>query len=183
VCSSTIAPNLHSTSSSFIAFYHHSSSTMPNTPSDFAPKPSPLSQIHSYTLCPHSCPPANRPLDTQPIFNPLTNSSTLAGRCPKCDQDFRRDVESSILTKYLTKIKTIERQYGVFGETFLDHQVVELYKERDAEVEKVWKGYSRRWGPGCVGRLENGRMQLAWERPVRDGSGKTKRSQKSIRKV
>jgi hypothetical protein len=71
----------------------------------------------------------------------------------------------------------------VFGETFLDHQVVELYKERDAEVEKVWKGYSRRWGPGCVGRLENGRMQLAWERPVRDGSGKTKRSQKSIRKV
>jgi hypothetical protein len=71
----------------------------------------------------------------------------------------------------------------VFGETFLDHQVVELYKERDAEVEKVWKGYSRRWGPGCVGRLENGRMQLAWERPVRDGGGKTKRSQKSIRKV
>jgi hypothetical protein len=153
---------------------------MSNTPSGFASKPSPLSQFHSYTLCPHSCPPANRPLDTQPIFNPLTNSSTLTGRCPKCDQDFRRDVESSILAKYLTKIKTVERQYGVFNEIILDHQVVELYRERDAEVEKVWKGYSKRWGPGCVGRLENGRMQLAWERPVRESGGKTKRSQKSI---
>jgi hypothetical protein len=66
----------------------------------------------------------------------------------------------------------------VFDEVFLDHQVAELSKERDAEVEKVWKGYSRRWGPGCVGRLENGRMKLAWERPVRDSGGKTKELQK-----
>ena len=61
----------------------------------------------------------------------------------------------------------MERQYGVFDEAFLDHQVIELYRERDAEVEKVWKDYSRRWGPGCVGRMENGRMKLAWERPER----------------
>jgi hypothetical protein len=170
-------PSLHSTASSFIAFYHHSSFTMPSIPSDFASKPNRLSQIHSYTLCSHSCPPANRPLDTQPILDPFTNSSTLAGRCPKCDQAFRRDVESSILTRYLTKIKTVERQHGVFDEAFLDHQVAELYKERDAEVEKVWKGYSRRWGPGCVGRLENGRMKLAWERPARDSGRKTKGSE------
>src|SRR5947208_3635460 len=100
---------------------------MPSPPSDFASKPKSLSQIHSYTLCSHSCPPANRPLDTQPILDSLANSSTIAGRCPKCDQAFRRDVESSILTKYLTKIKTVERQYDVFDEVFLDHQVVELY--------------------------------------------------------
>jgi hypothetical protein len=62
----------------------------------------------------------------------------------------------------------VERQYGVFDEAFLDHQVAELYKQRNVEVENVWRGYSRRWGPGCVGRMENGRMKLAWERPDRE---------------
>src|SRR5436305_1610741 len=81
-------PNLHSSSSSFIALYRHSSFTMPSPPSDFASKPMTLSQIHSYTLCSHSCPPANRPLDTQPILDSLANSSTIAGRFPKCDQAF-----------------------------------------------------------------------------------------------
>ena len=59
----------------------------------------------------------------------------------------------------------VEKQYGVFDEAFLDHQVAELYSERDAEVVKAWRGFARKWGPGCVGRMENGRMKLAWERP------------------
>lgn len=140
--------------------------TQPSTsPSPF--KPNSLTEIHTYTLCPHTSPPANRPLNTQPILDPTTGSSTIAGRCPECDQAFRRDAESAILTDFSARIRIVERQYGVFDEAFLDHQVMELYRERDAEVEKVWKDYSRRWGPGCVGRMENGRMKLAWERPER----------------
>ena len=91
----------------------------------------------------------------------------VAGRCPKCDQAFRREVESSILTDFSKKIWTLDRQHGVFDKSFLDHQIMELSKERDTEVDKVWKGFSRRWGPGCVGKMENGRMKLAWERPER----------------
>lgn len=96
------------------------------------------------------------------MFDSLTATSTIAGRCAECDQAFRRAAESAILAEYLEKIKTVESQYGVFDEDFLDQQVAELYRERDKEVERVWNGYSKRWGPGCVGRMENGRMKLAW---------------------
>jgi hypothetical protein len=140
---------------------------MPTHPSTPAFKPNPLTQIHTYALCPHTSPPTNRPLNAQPILKPTTGTSTIAGRCPKCDQAFRRDAESAILTDFGSRIRTVKRQYGVFDERFLDLQVAKLYKERDAEVEKIWKGYSRRWGPGCVGRMQNGRMELAWVRPER----------------
>src|SRR5437868_4760142 len=75
-----------------------------------------LGQIHSYTHCPHTSPPANRPLNAQPLLDPATGVSTIAGRCPRCDQAFRRDSESAILATYLQKIKAIERQYAIFDE-------------------------------------------------------------------
>jgi hypothetical protein len=106
-------------------------------------------------------------LNAQPLLDPATSASTIAGRCPRCDKAFRRDAESAILTIYLQKIKAVERQYAVFNEDFLDRQAAELYRERDREVSHVWAGYSKRWGPGCVGRMWNGRMVLAWERPER----------------
>lgn len=149
---------------------------MPTHPSKSTPNrsahpvqriPNSLTQIHSYTLCPHTSPPANRPLNVQPILDPLSNTSTLYGRCAKCDQTFRRAAESAILSEFRANIRTVQRQYGVFDEAFLDAQVAALHKERDGEVDKVWSGWARRWGPGCVGRTENGRMKLAWERPER----------------
>jgi hypothetical protein len=104
-------------------------------------------------------------LNAQPLLDPATSASTIVGRCPRCDKAFRRDAESAILATYLQKIKAVERQYAVFDEDFLDRQVAELYRERDKEVARVWAGYPKRWGPGCVARMWNGRMVLAWERP------------------
>jgi hypothetical protein len=106
-------------------------------------------------------------LNAQPLLDPATGVSTIAGRCPRCDQAFRRDAESAILATYFQKIKAIERQCAIFDEDLLDRQVAELYRERDKEVSHVWAGYPKRWGPGCVGRTSNGRMVLAWERPER----------------
>ena len=72
----------------------------------------------------------------------------------------------------------MELQRGVFDKSFLDHQIAELYKSRDEEVAKVWKGFARKWGPGCVGKMDNGRMKLAWERPERVEKEKTKEKTK-----
>jgi hypothetical protein len=44
----------------------------------------------------------------------------------------------------------------------------DLVDRREADVQRVWKGFSRRWGPGAVGvqaGMNGGRMNVQWERP------------------
>lgn len=46
----------------------------------------------------------------------------------------------------------------------------DLVDRREADVHRVWKGFSRRWGPGTVEvqpGILGGRMNVQWERPER----------------
>ena len=72
-----------------------------------------------------------------------------------------------------TKIEYIVKQKGVWDEEFLKGQVEQAGRDGDEALKKVWKGYTSRWGIGCIGWGEDGRMKLAWERPEKDkGKGK-----------
>jgi hypothetical protein len=44
----------------------------------------------------------------------------------------------------------------------------DLVAKREADVQVIWKGFSKRWGPGTVGvqpGVNGGRMNVKWERP------------------
>ena len=42
-----------------------------------------------------------------------------------------------------------------------EQDVLELEKEQDQAVMRVWKGYSQRWGPGAVGIIQKGSRSKA----------------------
>ena len=59
------------------------------------------------------------------------------------------------------------QQKGVWEEGFLKGEIEKAGVEGDEALAKVWKGYTSRWGIGCIGWGSDGRMRLAWERPER----------------
>ena len=132
-------------------------------------------EIHHFTRCPHKSPPANRPLNIQPQSSndptACKPKSTISGRCPTCDENFRRDAETEICRRILDQVLRLERQYGIddVDHKDLDGQVMALYDQRKREVKEVWRGYERRWGIGCLEHDWDGRMILGWIRPGRYG--------------
>lgn len=145
--------------------------------------------IHHYTHCQHTSPPKNRPLNVQPALIHSSSAggaptSTLLGRCYNCDVEYRRQQETSVLQKYhrishtlhLRLIAAREGLQTVDTHSQVDEdgidQIVkdteELVAKREADVQIVWRGFSKRWGPGAVGvqpGVNGGRMNLKWERP------------------
>ena len=127
--------------------------------------PDAYSIVHFYTLCPHMSPPQTRPLNVQPVLS--FGISTISGRCVDCDQTIRQRREGEILHEFRARLQRVEAQRHEVGEQETERQVSDLIKERDRKVDRAWKGYSRRWGIGLVGRKDDGKMKLAWERPER----------------
>ena len=139
-------------------------------------------ELHHFTLCSHTSPPANRPLNAQPTNSFLpshtTTVSTIEGRCHHCDTTHRRNLETHILSQYRNQIADKEDRHRILraathaGDSFamraLERDIAELVAEREEDVESVWEGYSARWGPGTIG-FENtqGRMRVEWIRPDR----------------
>ena len=139
-------------------------------------------ELHHFTLCSHTSPPANRPLNAQPTISFLpshtTAVSTIEGRCHACDTTHRRNLETHILSQYRNQIEDKEDRHRILraathaGDSFamraLEHDIAELVTEREEDLESIWEGYSARWGPGTIG-FENtgGRMRVEWIRPDR----------------
>lgn len=109
--------------------------------------------------------------------------STLLGRCYNCDVEYRRQQETSVLQKYHKLSHTLHLQLiaareglqavesnSQVDEDGIDKIVTEtedLVAGREADVQVVWKGFSKRWGPGTVGvqpGVNGGRMNVKWER-------------------
>jgi hypothetical protein len=144
---------------------------------------------HHYTHCNHTSPPKTRPLNVQPmlIYSSSTSGfpkSTLLGRCYDCDFEYRRKQETVVLQKHHKTsmvlqsrlIAARERLETAQTEAQLDQGNINgvvaetntLVDRREVEVKAVWKGFSKRWGPGTLGvqeGLEGGRMDVNWERP------------------
>ena len=145
-------------------------SPAPKSTKTTTPTPPGTTQVHHYTHCPHLSPPCTRPLNVQPTPSPSLadpSRSTLEGRCGPCDTTARRAAETTVLKTYAGKMKSLEMQRGVWDDDFLSEQKAASLKTRDEGVREVWKGYTRRWGIGCVGKEADGRMKLAWERPAK----------------
>lgn len=145
--------------------------------------------IHHYTHCAHTSPPENRPLNVQPtlIHSSSTSEgpkSTLLGRCYNCDLEYGRQLETSVLRKYHKLSHTLQLQLiaareglqtvdanNQIDEDCIDKIVSEtddLVGKREADVKSIWKGFSRRWGPGTVSiqpGVNGGRVDVKWERP------------------
>jgi len=143
---------------------------------DYSDRQTLLRQVHAYTQCKHRSPPRTRPLNAQPVPDASRGASKIEGRCCPCDKKYRRRVEASIVYDYLDRIRVAQDSNAG------DAEVETLVNERDRVVDKVWKGYASRWGIGVVGK-EDGRVELAWERPDLSARAKTKRTEVQRYKV
>lgn len=154
-----------------------SGSSKTPSPSTTSSQSKHVPEIYHFTLCPHTSPPVNRPLNVQPkppsdlVTGKLI--STISGRCPQCDDKFRRDAETEIVHRILDQVLQVERQYSTpnADHKCLDGQVMDLYARRNTEVKDAWKGYTQRWGIGCIEQDWDGRMILGWIRQSKYGEG------------
>lgn len=177
-------PTVHPSSSSSIT-------SPPSKSSYSSSSPESITELHYFTLCPHTYPPATRPLNVQPTlisvpYNPAA-LSVIEGRCHDCDSQHRRDLESHILTLYQPRIGGHQNQLSVLrvqGISYpskvastiakVEEEIRDLLVEREEDIRAVWKGYSARWGPGTIEFECKGRMKVEWIRPARDEMKKKK---------
>lgn len=66
-------------------------------------------RIHHYLSCPHTSPPATRPLNIQPRLDEVyvPPRSVIPGACFDCDTAQRRELESEILISYNSSISAL----------------------------------------------------------------------------
>lgn len=100
-------------------FIPHQASDPPSTSHDIYGRPSFYETIHHYTTCPHTSPPANRPLclSAQPRLDPVfhltqipTSRSIIPGSCFNCDTQARRSAEDNVLEIHAAQVAELTHQ-------------------------------------------------------------------------
>jgi len=122
--------------------------------------------------------------------------SVLEGPCPNCDFIARRHVESEVLSYFCDRISTLKGHLHVLKTctespsavspkwrqllddaavtaalSILESQIEKLTTDRDRHVKRIWKGYTKRWGPGTIG-IHHG-LALGEERVARADTSQT----------
>ncbi|KIV88126.1 hypothetical protein PV10_09050 [Exophiala mesophila] len=148
-----------------------------------------------FTQCPHTSPPASRPLNVSPISVPFKQSLllhtpedllsraqdesfeiyVLDGKCGHCDLAARRQAEGLILDQYYVEVENLSTTLDALKERYLDRALIKrspqdekltqeieeglvevenvlnrLIRKRDRGVKRIWRGYTKRWGPGTI---------------------------------
>ncbi|RMZ82740.1 hypothetical protein DV738_g1562, partial [Chaetothyriales sp. CBS 135597] len=110
---------------------------------------------------------------------------TIAGLCPDCDLSSRRAAETEVLAAFAIERRR-HNDHHITPASNSDEfspstSLVQLQREQDRQIEKIWDGFAARWGPGPVGIQRSpsskssnngltpvaseGRMKLDWLRP------------------
>ncbi|RVX70603.1 hypothetical protein B0A52_05255 [Exophiala mesophila] len=99
----------------------------------------------------------------------------LEGKCGHCDLAARRQAEGLILDQYAVEIENLSTALDAFKQRYLDRnsnqrypqdekltQEIEdglvelenvlnrLIRKRDRGLKRIWRGYTKRWGPGTI---------------------------------